>query len=945
MLRAVTSSETVPGRRIDGRTPLVLRSDMALLRVESGTVHLFIENTDGADRVLGPRRFVASIGAGQALPLPRGALVGARFLAVGVGVARVRVVGRTDRGNVLPDDLDAVLEQLMSIAGERRDLAQADMTVGPGTLERLGRDRRVAAHRLAWARVGAGSETDGIGGFRPISATRVLAAAAGSTLEVRDTAGVFEEYGWDFIDHWTTTVFEEVVQHLQAVSDTGARRVRSRREQDGALVRDALEELPAIIEGRASRTGSAAAAHSPVLGAIDAVCRAEGIEVELPSLVPEMEKQDDLRQILGRIGLRSRGIELPDRWWRLDGASFIGFRKGDGTPVAVIRRAAGRFDIVDPETGAFERAGARSAATLEADGRSLFRPLPYRVLRARDLIRLILATPARLDLRWATGLALAVALLGLLTPVIAGTIMNEVVPFAETGRLTDLALGLVMIALGSALFQAVRAIALLRIESFADGALQASVWDRLLLLPLTFYRRFQVGELAVKAMAPTQLRRVLSETAMGAALAAVFSLANFAVMLSYHVTLALAALAFVGVSGLVLFGLGYWQLRFERTRLAADAAVSAFILQILFGIQKIRLAGAENRAYARWLRKFAAQRLQSYGAGRAANVTATLNGILPILASLMFFAIVGFGDGAIPVGDFIAFNVAFGQFQGAMLGLVGAVSTSLAAVPLYETMKPILDERPEISPERRDPGGLSGRIELTDVRFRYDPDGPPVLDGVSLGVEPGEFVAFVGPSGSGKSTIFRLLLGFETPESGTVAYDGLDLSRLDLRAVRRQLGVVLQRGTLLPGSLHENIVGASGLPEAEAWEAARMAGFDQDIRDMPMGMHTMLSEGGGTISGGQRQRLMIARAVVRRPRVLLMDEATSALDNRTQAIVSSSLERMNATRIVIAHRLSTVRHADRIYVIDGGRVVQVGSYKQLIDVPGVFRDIAQRQLA
>jgi ABC-type bacteriocin/lantibiotic exporter with double-glycine peptidase domain len=219
-----------------------------------------------------------------------------------------------------------------------------------------------------------------------------------------------------------------------------------------------------------------------------------------------------------------------------------------------------------------------------------------------------------------------------------------------------------------------------------------------------------------------------------------------------------------------------------------------------------------------------------------------------------------------------------------------------------------------------------------------------VLDDITLRIAPGEYVAVVGPSGSGKSSLFRLLLGFERPEAGAVFLDGKAIDTLDTGAVRRQLGVVLQNGKLATGSLYENICGGVQLPLEQAWEAARLAGLDTDIKRMPMGMHTMVAEGVNTLSGGQRQRIMIARAIARRPRILLFDEATSSLDNRSQAIVSAALGNLNVTRIVIAHRLSTVRQADRIIVLVDGKVVQTGSYAELSNMPGMFASFAQRQL-
>jgi ATP-binding cassette subfamily C protein len=295
-------------------------------------------------------------------------------------------------------------------------------------------------------------------------------------------------------------------------------------------------------------------------------------------------------------------------------------------------------------------------------------------------------------------------------------------------------------------------------------------------------------------------------------------------------------------------------------------------------------------------------------------------------------------------GDFLAFFAAFAQFLAAGLALSEAAVASLIVIPLIERAKPILNTLPEVDAGKIDPGELSGRIELNHLFFRYRSDMPLVLRDLSLSISAGQFVAFVGASGSGKSTIFRLLLGFEKPESGAIYFDGQDLSSLNLHAVRRQLGVVLQNGRVLTGDIFTNIVGSAPLSFDVAWEAARLSGLDGDIEAMPMGMHTMVSEDGGGFSGGQRQRLMIARAIVGKPRILLFDEATSALDNHTQAIVARSLDSLNVTRLVIAHRLSTVVNADRIFVMDKGRIVQTGSYSELIEQEGAFAELAKRQL-
>ena len=303
------------------------------------------------------------------------------------------------------------------------------------------------------------------------------------------------------------------------------------------------------------------------------------------------------------------------------------------------------------------------------------------------------------------------------------------------------------------------------------------------------------------------------------------------------------------------------------------------------------------------------------------------------------------GDGTtFDLPAFLSFNAAFGQLAGAVASLAGAATTVVSVVPHLERVRPIVDAEPESARGGVDPGELKGDIEFDNVSFRYAADRPNAVDGVSFRIRQGDYVAFVGPSGCGKSTLYRLLLGFETPDSGSVFLDGHSLTSLDLRQVRRRLGAVLQNGQLVAGSIFENIAGMSPLTGDEAWAALRAAALEDDIRGMPMGLRTVLPEGGTGLSVGQKQRLMIARALARKPRVLLFDEATSALDNGSQAKVQDSLRLLSITRVVIAHRLSTIRDVDRIYVLDAGRIVESGTYEQLIRRDGLFVALARRQL-
>ena len=395
------------------------------------------------------------------------------------------------------------------------------------------------------------------------------------------------------------------------------------------------------------------------------------------------------------------------------------------------------------------------------------------------------------------------------------------------------------------------------------------------------------------------------------------------------------------------------QIPHQRALMRLMGRVGGMTYQMLVAIAKLRVAGSEARAFARWGGSVAEQQSHVYSARRFAAVQNVVAQSFPPIASLAIYAAViklgtpsgeGLSAPLLTVGAYMAFSAAFGQFLAALMSVVSALTTAVTIVPLYERIGPILKAVPEVRERAEPPGELTGQIEFRRISFRYLKDTPPVLDDVSWEIRPGQYAAFVGPSGSGKSTILRLLLGFEQPESGSIFFDHKDLATLDLGELRRQIGVVMQSAGLISGSIFENIVGSLPLTMDDAWEAARMAGFDQDVRAMPMGMQTVLSESATSLSGGQRQRLIIARALVRKPRILIFDEATSALDNRTQAIVNDSLDQLNMTRIVVAHRLSTIRGVDRIHVLDAGRIVESGGYQELVERGGLFTQLVRRQV-
>jgi ATP-binding cassette subfamily C protein len=444
--------------------------------------------------------------------------------------------------------------------------------------------------------------------------------------------------------------------------------------------------------------------------------------------------------------------------------------------------------------------------------------------------------------------------------------------------------------------------------------------------------------------------RVLTGSVIFSVLSGVFSVFSFLLLFYYSWRLALVATAVVFVSCAASVVSMYIQLRYQREMFHARGYISGMVLGFIDNIARLRVSGAEPRAFAAWAREFSRQKKLSVRARTVSSALAVFDSAFPVIGFAIIFACSTQLMGqpllhTLTTGAFLAFLAAFVQFEMATLRLSSAVESALSIVPIQERANPILQTLPEVSDASKHPGELQGSIEVSHVSFRYRADGPLVLRDVSLAVRPGEFVAIVGPSGSGKSSLFRLLLGFEKPESGAIYYDGQDLSGLDVQVVRQQMGVVIQNARLASGSIFENIVGSAPIKIEDACEAARGAGLAEDINQMPMGMHTVVSEGGGNLSGGQRQRLLIARAIVRKPRIFLFDEATSALDNRTQAVVGRTLEGLQSTRIVIAHRLSTIVNADRIFVMDKGVLVQSGSYRELADQSGLFRVLVKRQLA
>ncbi|WP_434587807.1 NHLP bacteriocin export ABC transporter permease/ATPase subunit [Streptomyces sp. A5-4] len=718
----------------------------------------------------------------------------------------------------------------------------------------------------------------------------------------------------------------------------------------GETVRARADQALLASMGRPERTGRAAgAAGRAGDDATFAVCRrvaeAVGITLTEPSKAGSPNDGDrvtPVERIAVGSRIRTRSVRLDGRWWRTNSGPLVGHWAKSGAPVALLWRR-GRYEAVNPASGLRRRIGADSAPELEARAVMFYRPLPEHPLTTWRLLRFGLRG-AGMDLRTLLLGVLVTVGLGALVPIATGQVLGVYVPTARTGLIVQVSLAVVIAAIVSAAFLLLQNLTVLRIEGRIESALQPAVWDRLLRLPTRFFTERSTGELASAAMGVNAIRRLASGIGPVVVQSSTVGAMNIALLLWYSVPLALAAIAMLLAIGAVFLGMGLWQLRWQRRLVELGNKLNNQAFQTLRGLPKLRVAAAESFAYAAWAREFARSRELQQRAGRVKNLTTVLDAVyLPLSSLTMFILLAGPARGSMSAGEFLTFNTSVTMLLTSVTQLTGALVSAAAVQPMFEQLKPVLDEAPEAGDASAQPGELSGGIEARDLSFRYTEEGPLVLDGVSLTVRPGEFVAVVGPSGCGKSTLLRLLIGFDRPVSGSVLYDGQDLAALDRAAVRRQCGVVLQNAQPLSGSILDCICGTEAFSQEEAWEAAEMAGLAEDIRGMPMGMHTMISDG-GAISGGQRQRLMIAQALVRRPRILFFDEATSALDNETQRVVTESTRRLSASRLVIAHRLSTVMDADQVIVMADGRIVEQGPPGELLAADGHLRRLVRRQM-
>ncbi|MEV1063581.1 NHLP bacteriocin export ABC transporter permease/ATPase subunit [Streptomyces sp. NPDC050263] len=730
---------------------------------------------------------------------------------------------------------------------------------------------------------------------------------------------------------------------IEQVERTHETRTAAGIKAGEAVRAQADRTLLASIGGKSGQRTTAADADA-TFAACKLVARAAGITLAEPSQMgADSDRLDPVERVALASRVRARAVRLDGRWWRDDVGPLVGHRALSGAPVALLWRRGG-YVAVHPATGRETPVEKANAAEFEPRAVMFYRPLPERRPSPLGLLRFSMrGTGGDLTNLLLSGLVTVV--IGALVPIATGKVLGEYVPRAQQGLIVQVCLAVMVSSVVAAAFMLLQNLTILRLEGRIEATLQPAVWDRLLRLPTKFFAERSTGELASAAMGISAIRRLLAGLGPSVAQSVTIGAMNLGLLLWYSVPMALAAIGMLVVIAAVFLGLGLWQVRWQRRLVVLSNKLNNQAFQTLRGLPKLRVAAAENYAYAAWAAQFARSRELQQGLGRIKNLNTVLGAVyLPLCSLLMFMLLAGPARGALSAADFLTFNTSMTMLLTSVTSLTGAFVSAVAALPLFEEIRPVLEATPEVRTGNTRPGPLTGALEARRLSFRYSDDGPLVLDDVSFEVRPGEFVAIVGPSGCGKSTLLRLLIGFDRPVSGSVLYDGQDLAALDQSAVRRQCGVVLQHAQPFTGSLLDVICGTEAYTPEEAMAAAEMAGLGEDIKRMPMGLHTIVS-GSGSVSGGQRQRLMIAQALIRRPRILFFDEATSALDNETQRTVIESTRKLNATRVVIAHRLSTVLDADRVVVMENGKIAQQGPPAQLLaDTGGRLHELVRRQL-
>ena len=719
--------------------------------------------------------------------------------------------------------------------------------------------------------------------------------------------------------------------------------IRERKRQDNERFADAMDEISAIITRKKiglSRDDGETTKQESITRAIGRVlCYYHIKPKEVPDDIKNLQEQ--LEYLCRPYGVMRRTVKLEKGWYKDAIGALLGTRK-DGTVVALLPSRFFGYSYYDETTGREVRLNSTTEEEIEETAICFYKPFPAKKLNIPTMLRYVIGCVPVSAYGLVIIMMLLTTLVGMLSPRITHIIFDEVIPSESMRLFWAVIVFSVCLSISTMLMGILKSLIDGRVSTQMSMSIQSATMARVLSLPAEFFKKYSAGELSTKLQYFNSLCSTLYSSFMVTGLSSIFSLIYITQVFTYAPALVFPSLCItVATLGFSIFNT-FIRMKNSRQSMEVSGKKNGLTYALLTGIQKIKLSGSERRAFTRWTKVYAEEVRTTYGIPLAILLSGTIGMVISLTGTIVmyYFAV----QSGVSVADYYAFTAAYGMVSGAFSSLVGIGLQAANIRPTLEQVKPIMEAVPEISEDKKVVTRVSGGIELNNVSFRYNESMPWVLDNLSLKIKPGQYVAIVGKTGCGKSTLLRLLLGFETAQKGAVYYDGKNIDTLDLKSLRKKIGVVMQNGKLFHGDIFSNItIAAPWLTLGDAWEAAELADIAEDIRAMPMGMHTIIAEGSGGISGGQRQRLMIARAIAPKPKILMFDEATSALDNITQRKVSEALDGLKCTRIVIAHRLSTIRHCDRIIVLDGGKIIEDGTYDELLAMDGFFTELVKRQ--
>ncbi|MDE0404533.1 MAG: ATP-binding cassette domain-containing protein [Nitrospira sp.] len=958
---AVESGVPVP---CAGNLPLEMSDPQCVWFIDKGAVDLFlVEHRDGVEQSA-PQHLLRA-DCGRLLPgvEPQAGNTTLSLIAKGLPgtvLQRLPVASLTVvRNEELAEHVDAWLIDVTTMLS--RDVLprpRPDVLVEPGRVT-AGRTGTLSAqHRVVWVSelppsaglfmslIDPAEGKEGTVSAIPLTPASWLTLTDEVTFSARSSETLAEErLLLPALAHFHAVAFslERLNRRLAVVDQANLERARAtnrRGDEEGARRR--LFNLYGLSDSGADNESDSA-----LFETLRIIGRHERIDFKWPSKIDTSDAATTLSNVLDASGVRGRRVRLAheDRWWIGDHGAMLTFRSDDNQPVALLPGILGRYQEVDP-SGRKTRITAERAKSLRDKAWVFYGPLPSSGVGLRDLLRLA-RKGASIDFARFMLTGLLGGLVMLLPAMTVGFILDEVIPTGTTSLLYTGIAVMVAFALMGALLHVLRGTALMRLEGRATSRVEAAFWDRLLRLPLSCLHRYSAGDIAMRGMTFQHLRDTMQGSIANAVLSMVFLSPAFVLIYSYDAILGGITAVFGLLSLIVTVILGLGQISPQGRVLQTIHHLAGRMFQLVNGISTLRVESAEGSAFAVWARDYREEKHAELQRGTFETHLQAFGKALPLLAGAVLILAATFpGRETIMVGDFFVVYVLFMLFLTGVGRLGASFSTIAAIIPALEQIRPFLNELPETSIDGEPAKTLGGEIVFDHVSFQYDPNGPLILDDVSIHVRPGEFVAIVGESGCGKSTLFRLALGLEQPSAGSVYYDGRDLKYLNIKQVRRQVGAVPQKVQLHPQDLWDNIVGDYEEANVEdAWRAAKLAVVDREIAAMPMQMLTPVGTSASVTSGGESQRITIAHALIHNPRILLFDEATNWLDNDSQSRIMANLMKLTSTRIVIAHRLSTLRQVDRIYVLRSGKVVQEGSYAELAATEGVFQDLVKRQMA